>query len=156
MARKNYGKDWETHFRRDFSRTFPNEFIMRLKDDVSHYKSSSRNPCDFLCHIDGKLYMVEVKCHYGNTFPFSKLGQYWELEEGWGGLKDVRRCVVLWMIDHDLVLIVPISEVTRMMADGLKSINVNTYKEYNIIEPRYSMKRVFPEVDYTSMTGVED
>ena len=156
MAKKNYGKDWETHFKSDFIKTFPNEFILRLKDNTSKYKNASKNPCDFLCHIDGKIFMVEVKCHYGNTFPFSALSQYDELADAWCGLKDVRRCVVIWMIDHNLVLIAPISEITKMMEDGLVSINVKTYKKYNIIEPNYTMKRIFPEVDYTKLLEVED
>ena len=156
MAKKNYGKQFEQKFREDFIRTFPGEFILRLKDDVSKYKSTSKNPCDFICHIEGKLYLVETKCHYGNTFPFSALSQYDELADDWWGLKDVRRCVVIWMIDHNLVLIAPISEITKMKNDGLVSINVKTYKKYNIIEPDYVMKRVFPEVDYSKMKEVND
>lgn len=156
MAKKNYGKDWENCFRNGFIKTFPGEFILRLKDNTSKYKNTSKNPCDFICHIEGKLYMVETKCHYGNTFPFSDLRQYDELADAWSGLKDVRRCVVLWMIDHDLVLVAPISEITKMMNDGLVSINVKTYKKYNIIELDSIKRRVFLDVDFTKMKYVED
>lgn len=156
MAKKNYGKDWEDQFKKAFRRTFPNEFILRLKDDTSRYRQASKNPCDFICHIDGTLYMVEAKCHYGNTFPFSELSQFDELSEAWSGLKDVKRCVVLWMIDHDLVLCAPISEIEKMKNDGLKSINIKTFKEYNIIELDSCKKRVFLDVDCTKMKDVED
>lgn len=156
MAKKNYGKQFEQRFREDFIRTFPNEFIMRLKDNTSMYKNASKNPCDFICHIQGKLYMVEVKCHYGNTFPFSALSQYDELVDDWCGLKDVRRCVIIWFIDHGKVLCAPISEIAKMKENNIVSININKYKEYNIIEMDSIMKRVFPEVDYTKMLEVED
>lgn len=156
MANKNYGKEWEEQFKHAFMKTFPGEFILRLKDNTTRYKKASRNPCDFICHIDGIVYMVETKCHYGNTFPFSDLRQFDDLSEAWGGLKDVKRCVVIWMIDHSLVLCAPISEIEKMKQDGLKSINVKTFKEYNIIELDSCKKRVFLDVDCTKMKDVED
>lgn len=156
MAKKNYGKEFENKFKNDFMRTFPGEFILRLKDNTSKYKNTSKNPCDFICHIDGKIYMTEVKCHYGNTFPFSALSQYDELSEGWCDLKDVRRCVIIWMIDHSVVLCAPISEITKMMKDGLVSINIKTFKKYNIIELDSIKRRVFLDTDYTKMLEVED
>lgn len=156
MAKKNYGKDFEAHFYSDFRKTFPKEFILRLKDDVSMYKSAAKNPCDFICHVNGIVYMTEVKCHYGNTFPFSALGQYSTLEEDWKDLKDTKRIVIVWFIDHDVVLAVPISEIKQMKKEGLVSINIKTYKKYNIIELDSIKKRVFLEVDYTKLQEVED
>ena len=156
MARKNYGKDFENHFYNDFRKRFPNEFILRLKDDVSQYKSAARNPCDFICHLDGTIYMIEAKCHYGNTFPFSALSQFDALNGDWCGLKDVKRVVVIWMIDHDLVLAAPIREIAKMKKDGLVSINVKTYKKYNILELDSIKKRVFLEVDYSKLNELED
>lgn len=156
MARKNYGKDFEAHFQKDFRKRFPNEFIIRLKDDVSMYRNASKNPCDFLCHIDGVVYMVEAKCHYGNTFPFSDLRQFDALNEEWAGLKDVKRVVVIWMIDHDIVLAAPIKAIAKMKEDGLVSINVKTYEKYNILELDSTKKRIFMEVDYSKLRELED
>ena len=161
MSKRNYGKDFEKKFKEDFMMTFPGEFVLRLKDNTSKYKSASRNPCDFICHADGKLYMVETKCHYGNTFPFSELRQFYELNECWGGLKDVRRCVIIWFIDHSKVICAPISAIARMKDDGLVSININkldeyNLKEYNILELESAKKRVFLDTDYSRIAEVSD
>ena len=155
MAKKNYGKDFEQKFRHDFIKTFPNDFLLRLKDSTSRYKQSSKNPCDFIGHTHGTLFMLEVKCHYGNTFPFSDLPQYDELVE-YVGLKDVKRCVVIWFIDHDKVIGAPIKEIEKMKKDGLKSINIKTFKEYNIVEFDSIKKRVFMDTDYSKLLEVED
>ena len=100
--------------------------------------------------------MVEAKCHYGNTFPFNDLRQYGELADDWCGLRDVRRCVIVWFIDHACVLCVPISTITKMKEDGLVSINIKTFKKYNIIELDSTKRRVFLDTDYTRMLEVED
>lgn len=155
MARKNYGKDFEEHFKSDFIKTFPKEFILRLKDNTSRYKSSSKNPCDFLAHVKDKIFMVETKCHYKNTFPFSDLKQYDELVE-YKNLKNTIRVVIIWFIDHDLVIGVPIPEITKMMKDGLKSVHYQTCRKYNIVEFNSTKKRVFLDVDYSKLLEVED
>lgn len=151
MANKNYGKEFEKIFKKDFMHTFPNEFIFRLKDDTSGYKGSAKNPCDFIAHVGSTLFMLEVKCHYGNTFPFSALRQYNDLLE-WGGLNNVERGVIIWMIDHDKVIYAPITTIQQMKADGLKSINViKNLNTYNIIEFESKKKRVFLETNYIKL-----
>lgn len=150
MARKNYGKDWEEHFKNDFIGTFPGQFIYRLKDDVSMRKGSGRNPCDFLAHVDNTLYMLEVKCTYENTFNFSYLRQYNDLTT-YLGLKNVEIGVIIWYISNDKVLYVPIETIIKMKKDGEKSINIRKLKDYKVIQVPATKLRVFMKCDYSFM-----
>ena len=150
MAKKNYGKEFEERFKKDFCDTFPNEFILRLKDNTSRYKGSSRNPCDFLTHVESILYMLEVKCHYGNTFPFQDLRQYNDLIT-YLGLKNVEIGVIIWFIDHDDCLYVPIETIQKMKANGDKSVNINKLKDYKVVHVPSTKMRVFLKSDYSFM-----
>ena len=63
---QNKGKVWEEKFKQDWKKTFPGTFIFRLKDQMTGYKETSGNPCDFLCYPgENKLFMVECKEHKG-------------------------------------------------------------------------------------------
>ena len=150
MAKKNYGKDYEKRFARNFEDTFPKSFIYRLKDDVSHRKGSGKNPCDFICHVNGTLYMLEVKCHYGNTFPFSALGQYDTLIT-YLGLENTEIGVMIWFIDHDKELYVPIETITKMKENGEKSVNIRKLKDYKVVHIQSTKMRVFLKSDYSFM-----
>lgn len=150
MPRKNYGKQFEARFREDFSRSFPTSFILRLADNTSGYYGASRNPCDFVCFVHGKLHLVEVKCHYGNTFPLSALRQY-DLLDSYSRFDGVEAEVVLWLIDRDLVLLAPIESVRRLKADGRKSISAKDYASYGIREVPSRKLRVFMESDYAEV-----
>ena len=66
----NRGKQFEERFRKDWERTFPKSFILRLKDNTSQYKNESQNPCDFICFKSPKLHLIECKAHYGTTVNF--------------------------------------------------------------------------------------
>ena len=80
----------------------------------------------FICYC-------ELKSHKGNTFPLSNLTQYDKLITK-KGIKGVRAGVVLWFIEHDKVLWVPIETFERLKNEGKKSVNVKMdYEEYNII-----------------------
>ena len=150
MAKKNYGKDFEKRFAKDFSDTFPNEFILRLKDNTSRYKGASSNPCDFITHVEDTLFMLEVKCHYGNTFPFQDLRQYSELIT-YLGLKNVEIGVIIWFIDHQECLYVPIETIQKMKANGDKSVNIRKLKDYKVVHIPSIAMRVFLKSDYSFM-----
>ena len=72
----NYGKKFEKVFEQDWRKTFPCSFIFRLPDQQSGYYGTSSNPCDYICFVNNKLYLLELKSHLGNTFPLSNLRQY--------------------------------------------------------------------------------
>ena len=149
--KKNYGKEWEAHFFRDWSQSFPRKFILRLKDDLSGYAGASANPSDFIAHLEDKVFLLEAKCCYGNTFNFHKLSQYDSLIEYRDNYDDTICAVVLWFIDHDTVVFVNISVIEQMKKDGLKSINIKKLKDYNIIRVPATKKRVFMTCDFNSI-----
>lgn len=144
----NYGKKFETQFKSDWKATFPGTFILRLKDNVSGFKGNAKNPCDFLCFPKDKLFMLETKSHYGNTFPFSDLTQYEDLLS-YRHCKNVIIGVIIWFIDHDRVIYVPLDTITQMMKDGCKSVNIRKLDGYNYIEIPSVKKRVLMTSDYS-------
>ena len=150
MAKKNYGKDYEERFKKNFMKCFPNNFIFRLKDDLSKRKGAARKHCAFLCHVKSTLFMLEVKCHYGNTFPFSALRQYDKLIE-YVGLDNVECGVMIWFIDHDKEIYVPIETITKMKNNGDKSVNIRKLKDYKVVHIPSTKMRVFLDSDYSFM-----
>lgn len=143
----NKGKKFEKQFEKDWGTSFPNSFLLRLKDDTSGYYGSSRNPCDYIAYVSGKLFLIEVKTHLGNTFPFSSLRQYDDLKQ-YAPLKGVYPGVVLWMQDHDKVMYFPVDTITNMMKDECKSINVRKLDGYRYLDLPSTKKRVFMNTDY--------
>ena len=144
----NYGKQFENRFKTDWRKSFPESFLLRLPDNVSGYYGTARNPCDFIGYQSGKLYLLETKSHYGNTFPFSKLTQYDKLS-AYLGLPGVNPAVVIWFIDHDEVLWVPLDTIKQMKEDGRKSVNIRKLEGYDVVHVPSVKKRVFMESDYT-------
>ena len=150
----NKGKAWEDKFRQDWRRCFPNSFMFRLKDQMTGYKETSGNPCDFLCFPGNReLFLIECKEHKGASIPFTAIPQYDRLLE-YCGLPGVRAGVVLWLSDKDRVFWISIEEMEKMVKDGKKSIGLKMFedKSYNIIEIPSVKKRVYLDSDYTVLT----
>lgn len=149
MARPNRGKDFEKRFEKDWQDSLPNSFLLRLKDNTSGYKNESKNPSDFIGYLDGKLFLIETKAHYGTTLNFkSDLRQYDELVK-YMNIEGVRPCVVVWFVDFDTVIFAPIQEIVKMREEGRKSLNVRTCTEYNVICVPSTKLRVFLKCDYS-------
>ena len=77
----DFGKAFETQFREDWKRTFPDSSLYRLPDQQSYYKGASTNPCDFIGFNDGILYLLECKTHKGASIPFDAMPQYERLKQ---------------------------------------------------------------------------
>lgn len=152
----NRGKQFESKFKLDWQAAFPDGEIDRLVDSVSGYKAIT-NVCDFIGYNFPNMFYLECKSCLGNTFPLSNLTQYDKLKEK-VGKKGIRTGVVLWMIDHDVVLYVPISTIMQMKADGKKSVNIKMLQaaDYKIIQIPSEKKRVFLDSDYTVLMQLED
>lgn len=43
---------------------------------MSGYGQTSANPCDFICFVSGKLFLIECKEHKGASIPFTAISQY--------------------------------------------------------------------------------
>ena len=155
---QNKGKAWEEKFKQDWKKTFPGTFIFRLKDQMTGYKETSGNPCDFLCYPGkNKLFMVECKEHKGASIPFTAIPQYNRLLE-YKDCKNTFPGVMLWLSEKDKVMWISITEMEKMIKDGKKSIGIKmlTDKSYNIIEIPSEKKRIYLDSDYTVLMNLKD
>lgn len=144
----NRGKQFEKIFKADWEASFPGTFLYRLQDNTSGYYGASRNPCDFIAFPKNRLFLLEVKSHYGNTFPWSDFRQYDKLLP-YAVMPNVVSGVIIWFMDHERVIFVPMETCAQMKQDGLKSININKLNGYQYVEIPSVKKRVFLQSDYT-------
>ena len=154
----NRGKAWEAKFVQDWEKSFPNTFIFRLKDQMTGYKETSGNPCDFLCFTgNNKLFLVECKEHKGASIPFTAIPQYDRLLK-YKGLPGVYPGVMLWLSEKDVILWISINEMEKMVKAGKKSISFKMLSEdtYKILVIPTEKKRTFLEGDYTVLMQLQD
>lgn len=147
----NRGKQFEQKFKSDVLATIPDCSIDRLIDQQSGYATIS-NISDFILYKKPNIFYTECKSHKGNTFPLANLTQYDKLL-GKVGIPGVRAGVVLWMIEHDVVLYLPISFITYLKENNYKSFNVKMIADNELnnmfkIIPSVK-KRIFMDSDYS-------
>lgn len=154
----NRGKQFETKFKSDFINTVPNSTIDRLYDSTSGFKAVS-NISDFIGYSFPSIMYLECKSHAGNTFPLVNLTQYDKLVRKIG-IKGVRVGVILWMIDWDYVLYLPLSFIKYLKENDYKSFNVkmiNDEKLNSMFKVIPSVKRrVFLDSDYSCLTELPE
>ena len=149
----NRGKQFQQKFKQDFSK-IPNSSIDRLYDPTSGYVSIS-NICDFICYVYPNIIYAECKSHKGNTFSLKNLTQYQKLISKIG-IKGVRVGMILWFIDHDKVVYVPIKTIQQMIQQGKKSVNIKDIPNYRIIQIPSIKKKVFLDSDYSILCNLQD
>ena len=154
---ESLGKKFEQKIFECWHRYIPNSFFMRIPDQVSGYKTTSQNLCDFIGYAMGNLYLLECKEHKGASFPFSNLSQYDRMKEK-VGISGVRVGVIVWLSEKDRVFYVPISTITQMMKDGKKSVGIKALEEklYNIVEIPSIKKRTFMDSDLSILLNLKD
>ena len=143
----NYGKQFETKFRQDWAKTFPNSVLIRLYDVTNGYKFIS-GICDFVGYVDGKLFLLECKSHSGASLPFSVISQYEKLKD-YVGLSGVRAGVILWLWEKDKCFYIPISSITELKELGEKSVGIRHIDKIYMKEIPSVKKRVFLDSDYS-------
>ena len=151
----NRGKAFEAKLKEDWIATM-SPCIDRLYDQMSGFVSVS-NISDFIGFKKPNIFYLEAKSTEGNTFPLSRLTQYEKLKVK-VGINGVRAGVIIWFIDHDKVLYVPISTFTKLIKDDKKSFNIKMVgqDEYpNIVIPSIK-KRVFMDSDYSCLSNLEE
>lgn len=114
------GKKFEATFKACWLESMPDSFIYRLPDQMSGYKTTSRNICDFICYTKGKMFLIECKTTKGTSFPFTRFSQY----EAMSKVIDkpgIIAGIVLWFYEHDCILFVPIKSIKHMLDKGEKS-----------------------------------
>lgn len=151
----NKGKKFEARIKLDFQK-IPNVSIDRIYDTQSGYKTIS-NISDFIVYKYPNIFYIEAKSHKGNTFPLSCLTQYPKLILK-KDIPGVRAGVILWMIDHDKILYIPISTFQKLYRDKKKSFNINMIGDKNyksIIIPAKKLISFF-ECDFTVLFDIDD
>ena len=110
---QNRGKKFEQKLKEDFSKVC-GSFIYRIPDIVNGHKTTSQNPCDFFGYVKPLMFMIEAKSINGNTFPITNFTQY-ERMKAYRGIPGLRRGVVIWFIEHQKVLYVPVITIEKMI-----------------------------------------
>lgn len=150
---KNYGKEFEQKFKEDFLKV-DDSTVDRLYDTMNGYKSI-KQISDFIGYIYPNIFYIECKSHRGASIPMGNITQYEKLKEKIG-IKGVRTGVVLWLIDKDKVMYVPMSTIKQLKEQGEKSIGIRHLENYNIIEIPSVKKRVFMDSDYTILKTLKE
>lgn len=151
----NRGKQWEEKVKQDLL-TLPDVSLERVPDQVSGFKSTSQNVCDFYFYRFPYLHYLECKSVNGNTFGVD-FAQYNRLLVR-AGRKGVRSGVLLWWIPHQKVAYVPIKTFEKLKLEGKRSVNIKMLGtgEYRIFEIPSVTKRVFPTCDYSVLENLEE
>ena len=87
----------------------------------------------------------------GLAFGYAALQQY-------ANIHGVRRGILLWFIEHDRILYVPVKTVEQMIKDGKKSINIRTIDKdgYDYVDIPSKKKRVFLDSDYSVLLNLPE
>ena len=150
----NRGKKFEDVVRQCFEKA-DDVSIDRLRDAPKKLKGVD-NPSDFIVYKKPHEIYVECKSHLGNTLPFSCIRE--EQIQGMTKkveIEGVKAGIIIWYIDHDLTIWIPIDEVVNMIDQGYKSINVKDLNyPRNIIRIDGTKKRIY--FDYDMNKFLED
>lgn len=150
MMAMNKGKAFEARFKEDWKRAFPNSFLFRIPDQMNGYLTTSQNPCDFIAFTNRTLFLIECKSHEGTSIPFTAIPQYERLLR-YKDIEYIKAGIIVWFIEHDKVIWVPIAAAEKIYTTGHKSIQLKMLgnDEYNILEIPSIKKRVFMESEYS-------
>lgn len=146
---KNFGKQFEQRVYEDFKRCYPEGLILRMHDQMSGFKTVSKNLCDYISYVKPIFYALEIKSVQTPSFPFTNLHQYDQMEAVCN-IEGVKPLVIIWFVEKDLILAVPIQTIRKMKKDGLKSLNptkLDTNKYYMMNVPSVKL-RTFMKSDY--------
>ena len=153
---QNRGKQFEQVIKDAFLKV-PNVSVDRLPDQVSGFKVTSANPCDFIIYKKPHEYYIECKTTHGNTLPLSNIRQ-----NQWDGLLEKSRIdgviagVICWWVDKDVTFFLPIQLLEWAHKSSFKSVPYNFYDVWmwreaklvqNPIEIDGKKKRVFFDYD---------
>lgn len=127
----NRGKNFEDCIR-EACEAVPDTSVTRLIDPQAGY-AGVRNICDFIVYKYPTQFFLECKSIKGNTLNFKS-----DITENqWNGMLEQSKVrgvvagVIVWFIDHDKTIFVPIQELEEMKQSGHKSFNVTAeYSDY--------------------------
>ena len=159
---QNRGKDFESVFQKCCEQV-EDLSIDRLHDQTSGYAGST-NICDFIVYKYPYEYYFECKSTHSNTFSIHsnpkkdkygrEKGFYGNIsDKQWEGLSEkikidgVMAGVVIWFIDKDVTVFIPINELQRLYDNGIKSVHYSLKDLDNYIVLKGKKKRVFFDYD---------
>lgn len=147
MTKINRGKQFENVIRDSFLK-IPNVSVDRLHDQMTGFKVTSANVCDFIVYKKPYEYYIECKSVHGASLPFSNI-----TDNQWNGLLEKSKIdgvfagVICWFIDKDVTKFIPIDELELKKQHGWKSIRYDI-KQYNgVIDIKGKKKRVLFDYD---------
>ncbi len=97
--------------------------IDRIHDQMTGYKVTSANICDFIVYKYPYEYYIECKTVHGNTLPFSNI-----TKKQWDGMlkksqiQGVIAGVICWWVEKDTTRFIPIELLEVLRINGAKSI----------------------------------
>lgn len=161
----NRGKQFEEVVKRSFLKV-DGVSIDRLHDQTTGYRGS-QNICDYIVYKKPYEYYIECKSVHGNTFSIHsnpKKGKDGQLhgfygnitDTQWNGLlekskiKGVHAGLLVWFIDRDVTLYIPIQILQEYYRCGHKSIRYDIPVSSLVIAIKGTKKRVFFDYDMTS------
>lgn len=146
----NRGKQFEDVIKKAFQQV-PGVSIDRLHDQMTGYKVTSANICDFIVYKKPYEYYIECKSVHGNTLPFSNI-----TDRQWNGMLEKSKIpgvfagVICWWVDKDTTKFIPIQVLEGLKDCGYKSLRYDNYvlnTELPIVDIIGKKKRVFYEYD---------
>lgn len=153
----NKGKKFETIFENAWIEKFGVTSIHRLPDQMSGYKITSQNPCDYICFKKPYEYLIECKETLQNTLNWKAFPQYDRLKE-YAESDGQLAGVLIWYRSHNKVIFVSIKDCIKMKNSGKKSINIKDLDSdnYNILEIPTITPRVYPIMDISVITNLPE
>ena len=140
------GKQFESVVHESFEK-LPDVSVDRLRDAPKKQKGVD-NPADFIVYKKPHEVYVECKSHKGNTLPFSCIrpNQIEGMTQK-AKIEGVKCGLLIWYIEHDATIWVPIETVNQLIAEGEKSIHYFKIINRNHIVVHGKKKRVYFEYD---------
>lgn len=150
MSKVNRGKDFENVVLKAFE-NLKDVSIDRLIDPMGGYKGV-RNISDYIIYRKPYELYLECKTCYGNTLPFSNITQnQWIGMLNKSGIDGCIAGVMIWFIDHNRTIFIPIQVLETAQILGLKSVNIKHLDEDvwdgNYYDIQGTKKRIFFEYD---------
>lgn len=145
---KNRGKQFEDVIRNAFERC-PETCVIRLPDQMGGFRGGT-NICDFIVYCLPHQYFVECKSCHGASLRLDNITR--NQREGMtkvSRISGVRAGVLVWYIDHDCTMWIPIHTINRLRSAGCKSLNWQAArKRSECVEISGRKKRVFFDYDF--------
>ena len=147
LGNVNRGKQFENVIKEAFQKV-PNVSVDRLHDQTTGYLGSV-NVCDFIVYKKPYEYYIECKTVHGNTLPLGNI-----TNNQWRGLIEKAKIdgvfagVIIWFVDKDITMYVPIETLQALEKEGYKSVHYTL--TVGVMHITGKKKRVFFEYDMTT------